>query len=133
MASLRALIENRARGRCEYCHAPQRACGYRFHLEHIVPSSQGGDDGEHNRALACFTCNRAKGVKMSGIDPLTRSIVALFNPRTQIWGEHFKWADDCQSIEGITPCGRATVVALSMNSELHQQPRLLWFESGYLP
>lgn len=132
--TLRAVVERRANGLCEYCHAPQRVCGYRFHLEHIVPASQGGDDWPSNRALSCASCNLAKGNRMSGLDPLTRSEVALFNPRTQIWSEHFKWAGDCQSIEGITPCGRATVVALDMNnSDLRRQARLLWFESGYLP
>lgn len=50
--NLRIRIEALADGRCEYCHAPQHACGYHFHLEHIVPLVQGGADELSNRALA---------------------------------------------------------------------------------
>ncbi len=50
--NLRIRIEALADGRCEYCHAPQHACGYHFHLEHIAPLIQGGTDELSNRALA---------------------------------------------------------------------------------
>jgi hypothetical protein len=40
---------------------------------------------------------------------------ALFNPRRQIWSEHFQWSPEKWEIEGITPCGRATVATLRMN------------------
>ena len=40
---------------------PQRVSGYRFHLEHVIPSVRGGSDAFRNRALACATCNLAKG------------------------------------------------------------------------
>lgn len=143
--SLRFQVEQRAQERCEYCHAPQNACGYRFHLEHLIPRTLGGKDALPNRALACAspkesdglfgvlrTCNLAKADKVTGVDSLTGEEVALFNPRTQVWEEHFRWADS-QTIEGVTPIGRATVVALSMNSELRGQARELWFEKGLLP
>ena len=51
--------------------------------------------------------------------------VALFNPRTQVWEEHFRWASDKQTIEGLTQIGRATVATLSMNSELRLKARVL--------
>jgi 5-methylcytosine-specific restriction endonuclease McrA len=54
-------VDKRARRRCEYRHAPQRVSGYRFHLEHVIPSAHGGSDVFLNRALACATCNLAKG------------------------------------------------------------------------
>jgi HNH endonuclease len=107
--------------------------GYRFHLEHIVPSAQGGSDAPGNRALACATCNLAKADRTVGVDPRTRAEVGLFNPRTQAWEEHFRWAADDQTIIGRTPMGRATVVTLDMNSAVHQEARRLWFETGWLP
>jgi len=130
--SLRKQVEQRAQERCEYCHAPQNACGYRFHIEHLIPRTKGGEDALPNRALACASCNLAKADRVTGIDPITGEEVPLFNPRTQVWEEHFRWASE-QTIEGLTPIGRATVATLSMNSELRVNPRGLWFEKGLLP
>ncbi len=107
--AVRALVEKRAQGRCEYCRAPQRACGYRFHLDHIIPSVYGGSDLARNRALACASCNLTKAEKVSGTDPLTGAKVTVFNPRSQKWQEHFCWADDQQTVLGLTPIGRTTV------------------------
>jgi 5-methylcytosine-specific restriction endonuclease McrA len=132
-AKLRRRVEKRANWRCEYCHAPQRVSGYRFHLEHIVPIAQGGSDAPDNRALACATCNLAKADRTAGIDPRTKARVDLFNPRSQIWEDHFRWAKDQQTIIGRTPTGRSTVATLDMNSELFQEARRLWFQTGWLP
>ena len=131
--SLRSQVERRAHGRCEYCHAPQSACGYRFHLDHITPPSAGGSDGLPNRALACAPCNLAKSDRVSGADPRTGAIVPLFHPRLHRWQEHFRWSADRQTLVGATPTGRATVVVLDLNSALRRQARRLWFAMGWLP
>ena len=131
--SLRKRIEIRAGGRCEYCRAPQSACGYRFHLEHILPTAEGGSDEIQNRALACATCNLAKSDQTTGVDPETGETVALFDPRTDRWDEHFRWQDGPPTILGLTPEGRATVLALDMNAELRLDARQLWFDAGLLP
>lgn len=130
---MRQQVEQRAQERCEYCHAPQNACGYRFHLEHIIPRTLGGEDALPNRALACASCNLAKAARVTGIDPITGEEVPLFNPRINKWEEHFRWADDQQTLEGLTQIGRATVATLSMNSELRKKARVLWFEKDLLP
>ena len=132
-AGLRALVENRAHRRCEYCLAPQAVCGYRYHLEHIIPRSHGGSDAPFNRALACATCNLTKIDKWTGVDTLTGAEVALFDPRRQVWQEHFHWGDDRESIIGVTSTGRATVATLDLNSEFRKEARRLWFETGWLP
>lgn len=132
-SALRTQIEERARGLCEYCHAPQRVCGYHFHLEHIIPRAKGGEDGLSNRALACASCNLAKTDKVSSVDPLTKEEVPLFDPRIHVWRNHFRWADDQQTLEGLTPIGRATIAALNMNSQLRKEARQLWFSLGMLP
>src|SRR5438477_3715332 len=130
VALLRRRVEKRAGWRCEYCHAPQRVSGYRFHIEHILPRAQGGSDALRNRALACATCNLAKADRTVGFDPRRESEVALFNPRTQVWKDHFRWAKDRQTLVGRTPPGRATVATLDMNNPLHREARRLWFETG---
>lgn len=132
-AALRRRVEHRARQRCEYCRAPQAISGYRFHLEHIVPAAKGGSDAFANRALACATCNLAKGDRQTALDPDTGVEVPLFHPRKQAWQEHFRWAEDRETLVGRTPTGRATIIALSLNSELRKQARRHWFATGWLP
>lgn len=130
---LRDRVEARAGGRCEYCHAPQSVCGYRFHLEHVAPRVAGGSHDDGNRALACAACNLAKGDATEGVDPETNTTTPLFNPRVDNWTAHFEWRDDCQRVFGRTPLGRATVAKLNMNDEFRIASRELWFEAGLLP
>jgi hypothetical protein len=131
-SSLRSHVESRADGRCEYCKAPQNVCGYRFHLEHIIPTVQGGKDDASNRALACATCNLVKADRTTARDPVTDQVVLLFDPRTQEWAEHFMWIDDRTEIIGITATGRATVVSLGLNGEFRIAARKLWFAIGLI-
>lgn len=70
---------------------------------------------------------------MDAVDPETGTTVPLFNPRTQIWREHFIWDERGTLILGLTPIGRATIQALSMNDELRVSARRLWVQAGYHP
>ena len=70
---------------------------------------------------------------MHAIDPLTGEEVALFNPRTQSWPDHFGWSDDGTQIIGLTPIGRATVVALRLNNEFIVPARRQWAIAGWHP
>jgi len=45
--------------RCVYCGA--YSSFLELILEHVVPRSIGGPDGDHNRVLACPRCDRVKG------------------------------------------------------------------------
>ncbi len=76
---------------------------------------------EANLALACMRCNFHKGPNLSGIDPETGDVVRRFNPRSDLWAEHFRWND--LRIEGITPVGRGTVRVLEMNQVLRVEAR----------
>lgn len=113
--TVRAFVRARAEERCEYCLLPQDLVPLvRFHVEHILPRKHGGSDDTDNLALACFHCNLHKGPNLTGIDPESGDIVALFDPRRAIWEEHF--AQDGVFIVGLTPTGRATVRVMSMNA-----------------
>ena len=48
---------------------------------------------------------------------VAQQCVSLYNPRQQIWGEHFTWSNDAQRVLGISPTGRATVEALKLNRD----------------
>jgi hypothetical protein len=111
--ALRNLVWERAISRCEYCRMPQRLDRPRFEVEHILPEKHGGLTVAGNLALACFFCNRFKGPNLSGIDPVTRQVRQLFDPRRNVWKEHFFW--EGAWIRGFTPEGRATIVVLRIN------------------
>ena len=113
--SVRQFVRERAGQRCEYCRLPQAVgLAIRFHIEHIRPSQHGGGDALDNLALACPNCNWHKGPNLSGVDPASDAVVPLFNPRAQLWIEHFSLVG--LRIIGVTPLGRATVQLLRMNA-----------------
>jgi hypothetical protein len=55
-----------------------------------------------------------KSHDLTGIDPATDQITPLYNPRQQIWDEHFALRADMR-ISGLTPEGRTTVRVLQIN------------------
>jgi hypothetical protein len=113
-AATRTLVRERAGNVCEYCSLPQEATPFAtFHIEHIIAVQHRGGDDLSNLALSCHHCNAHKGPNLTGIDPDTGQIVPLFNPRRDVWAEHFRRAGAI--IEGLTPPGRATVYVLAMN------------------
>ncbi|HAG82081.1 MAG TPA: HNH endonuclease [Cyanobacteria bacterium UBA12227] len=123
-----------ARNRCGYCLSPQHLVMARLEIEHIVPLSKGVSNDESNLWLACPICNRHKSDKTTAIDPETGKTVTLFNPRTQIWFEHFQWTDDGIRIVGKTPTGRATVAAIHLSDDLDAlEVRSYWVLAGWHP
>lgn len=132
-ASLAALVSLRAGKRCEYCHAPQQILGQAFHLDHISPSSAGGEMSVENLCYACPHCNIAKSNRTTGLDPKTGNIVRLFNPRIDDWDKHFRWHRTWELLVGQTAIGRATIVALNMNDKLLQEARPFWRLAGRIP
>lgn len=131
-AEIAALVEARAAGRCEYCHAPQVLVGQVFHIDHVLPRAKGGKTTGENLCSACSHCNLAKRDCTSAVDPKTGKQVPLFDPRTQAWKEHFRWSRDWRRLLGRTPVGRGTVVALDINARLLQDARRFWRVVGLL-
>jgi hypothetical protein len=112
----RDTVVRRAGNRCEYCQLPAQLQISGFELDHILPRSHGGQTELSNVALACPHCNARKWAHVDGEDPESGQRVALFNPRTQKWEDHFQWpAQHPFILEGISALGRATVAQLHMN------------------
>lgn len=42
---------------CAYCNKPINRESRIGHIDHLIPSSEGGSNNIHNHALACATCN----------------------------------------------------------------------------
>ena len=103
----------RAGGRCEYCLIHQDDRPETHPIDHNLAIQYGGQTEPDNLALSCVFCNRNKGPNLAAIDPSSREIVPLFNPRIQGWSEHFELLG--AEISGRTSVGRATVELLRMN------------------
>ena len=110
-----SFIQQRANRCCEYCKFLLDYSHDAFHIEHIIPLILGGTYELFNLAFACDGCNSHKWAFIAWIDTQTGVNAPLFNPRKDIWAEHFIWIDDFTIIQGITPEGRATVDLLKMN------------------
>ncbi len=103
----------RGGGRCEYCHFPAKGAELPFHVDHIIAEKHGGGTDSANLAWACFSCNLRKGPNIAGFDPFTGSLTRLFNPRSDVWSEHFEW--DGASLRGTSAIGCTTIAVLDMN------------------
>lgn len=119
--------------RCAYCMAQELISGMPFEMDHIWPESEGGPSDETNLCLACPRCNRYKGNRAFAIDSVTGEVMPLFNPRTQVWLDHFEWQGNGLHLVGITATGRATVDALQMNNPFVVRSRAVWIASGWHP
>ncbi len=112
-ASLRRLVQQRARHQCEYCLIHEDDAGVPHQIDHILARKHGGETDEANLAWSCFLCNNAKGTDFTSIDPLTKKATQLFSPRTDSWSDHFRIEEG--RIVPLTPEGRATERLLQLN------------------
>lgn len=123
-SSLRQFVRLRAENRCEYCHLPQELFpSFHFHIEHVRAKQHHGGDEADNLAYSCQQCNLFKGPNQSAYDPQSQTLVPLFNPRVEVWHDHFEFSGPC--IIGLTPMGRATIDLLQMNSDQYIELREL--------
>ena len=123
--ALQRTVIQRAKGYCEYCLLPAAFSPSPFNFEHIIPLIKDGLTESLNLAYSCGGCNAHKQDKIQALDPLTRQFFSLFNPRNDIWTEHFQWSDDDLEIIGTTPIGRATVHLLKVNRDSNVNLRRL--------
>ncbi len=109
------LVMERADFYCEYCWCWARICPGGFHVEHIVPRSNGGTNRITNLCYACAACNGAKYSAMSAVDSQTNQNVRLYHPRRDCWPDHFAWSNDRCEVIPLTAIGRATLKRLNLN------------------
>ena len=131
--SLRKRVTAQARHRCGYCLTSEAIVGTPMEIDHIIPRSLGGATDETNLWVACSLCNGHKADRVAAIDSLTGEVVRIFDPRRQVWRDHFAWTADGSSIAGLTPVGRATVAALNRNRRSLVKARQLWAIAGWHP
>jgi hypothetical protein len=108
--TLRQLVWDRAGDTCEYKHH--------------------GPTSAENLALCCYNDNVHKGPNIAGIDPVTREVTRLFNPRADHWDDHFAW--NGPQLVGRTPIGRSTIDVLNINLFDRLEHRRLLIKAGLL-
>jgi hypothetical protein len=121
-SELRQFVVRRAKERCEYCLVPQGSRLIPYQIDHIISKQHGGSNDESNLALCCPQCNRHKGPNVATLEPVTGNFVGFFNPRQDVWLEHFSF--EVGVISGLTPQGLATVTIFRFNEPIRVTERL---------
>ncbi len=121
--ALRDLVHKRAKGLCEYCLISEEETFAKHQIDHIIAEKHGGQTVEDNLALSCTLCNKHKGSDIASIDNETGEIVPLFNPRNDIWNEHFQTENGI--LTGLTSNARATIFLLQLNNSVRVEERIL--------
>jgi hypothetical protein len=132
-SAVKRQVAARANYCCEYCKTQERLIGMPLVVDHIIPTSVGGDSNLNNLAAACYRCNEFKGAKTSGLDPFSGEDAALFHPRIQLWTEHFFWTEQGLYIRGKTSIGRTTVEMLQLNNPYVTESRKIWIAEDWHP
>lgn len=112
-SALRNLVYERAKGRCEYCLISEGISFARHQIDHVIAEKHGGSTVAENLALSCTLCNKYKGSDIASIGE-TGEVVPLFNPRRDVWSEHFR-IDEGHFV-GLTPKGNVTIRLLQINN-----------------
>ncbi len=124
----RKLVEERAGRRCEYCLMPMSGDVQPFQLDHVRAQKHAGVTSPVNLAWSCLPCNSYKGPNVAGYDPESDTLHPLFNPRKQLWSEHFQW--DGPRLLGLTSIGRTTIEVLRINLPDRVEHRRLLILAG---
>jgi hypothetical protein len=110
---LRKLVIARARDACEYCLIAIADTYFGGEIEHIISVKHDGETAAENLAYACQPCNRAKGSDLGSISRSSRQLTRFFNPRTDVWREHFTLQDGM--IVPLTEIGEVTARIFDFN------------------
>ena len=84
------------------------------HVDHVIAVKHGGRTDLRNLAFTCAHCNGHKGSDIASLDPVTDTLVPLYNPRRDKWDDHSRW--DGPLLVGKSPTARATVRVLAINA-----------------
>lgn len=129
--NLRSLVANRAHFACEYCLISQEDTYHTCQVDHIISIKHGGQGTEDNLAFACQFCNRNKGSDVGSYLFSTQQFVRLFNPRTDLWSDHFFLENG--AILPKTEIAEATVKVLNFNDPEAIIDRRLLIQAGRYP
>jgi hypothetical protein len=113
-ATLRRLVAARAENLCEYCLIHEEDSFFGCEVDHIISEKHGGQTEANNLAYACAFCNRSKGSDVGSIVQGTGIFVRFFNPRRDLWTEHFVL--NGVTIHTLSDIGEVTAYILDFNN-----------------
>ncbi len=127
---IRREVAERAEFVCEYCRIPQVNPAVKHHIEHLRSRKHGGTNDVENLALACVACNLHNGSDNGSYDFETNNeFTRFFNPRIDIWTEHFRLNANAEIIP-LTAEARVTVRILRFNNADRIEERFGLIEAG---
>jgi len=129
--NLEQQVWERAKHCCEYCLFPAEFAETPFQIDHIIAEKHRGRTESDNLALSCFYCNSYKGPCISGVDDETDEVTRLFNPRGDLWSDHFQW--NGATLVAKTAIGRATIATLRINEPDLVRKREALIDEGVFP
>jgi hypothetical protein len=128
---LRRLVVERAGSICEYCliASVDRSSGCQ--VDYIISVKHGGDTTPDNLCYACTFCNLQKGTDLGSINWRNGELVRFFNPRRDLWREHFQL--DGAIIQTTTDIGEVTARILDFNDPDRILERQILIENDRYP
>lgn len=123
---IRQQVRERAGNRCEYCCLPDSIRYHAFHVDHIIALKHQGTNELDNLAWACMPCNINKSSDIASYE--AGKLVRLFNPRKDIWWEHF--AHEAGVLQAQTDIARVTIRLLRLNESDRIETRLTLYRLG---
>jgi 5-methylcytosine-specific restriction endonuclease McrA len=111
--SLKKSVIQRANYCCEYCLMENDVSFIPHQIDHVISLKHEGDTSLENLAYSCFSCNNNKGSDIGTMLLPNKIFIRLFNPRIDIWNEHFEIENGV--IYAKTNIAQATVKVLKMN------------------
>jgi hypothetical protein len=89
----RSMIYARDGNKCQYCGATRNLT-----IDHVIPSSKGGDNSWENLTCACYKCNTKKGDKLlEDTDmklakkpraPISKTFLQISSMNNEEWNEY---------------------------------------------
>jgi len=127
----REIVAQRAEFRCEYCLMPEKFSLFSFHIDHIRSIKHGGSSSLQNLAYSCGFCNGNKGTDLGTfLDDDDDPLVRFFNPRKDIWNEHFEIIEG--AIHERSLIGKATIKIFRFNDVERVLERKLLLSGGFI-
>ena len=128
---LRTQVWERASDCCEYCFIHHNMTFFTHEIDHIISLKHNGEDVLSNLALACYYCNRSKGTDIGSI--YQGEFIRFYNPRIDIWQEHFAMDLENATIQSLSPIGKVTSSILGFNQIDRIIERQILIASGKYP
>ena len=110
---MRTQVTERTFHSCEYGLIHVDYTTLIHEIVHVIAEKHGGATILDNLAHACAQCNRNKGGDIASVDPDTKQPQFVYNPRQQLWEEHFQL--DGPLTVPRTSVGRASVRLFQVN------------------